>query len=85
MMNNQTVTVELPVATDGSESTGGKIGWAIGTLINLQRMIELNMTDHSSNPEGMRGLTPMFSKEELLATCQNAIDKLNTIQYPYAV
>ena len=84
MMNN-TVTVELPVATDGSESTGGKIGWAIGTLINLQRMIELNMTDHSSNQEGMRGLTPMFSKHELMATCQNAIDKLNTITYPYHV
>jgi hypothetical protein len=82
---NNTVTVELPVATDGSESTGGKLGFAIGTLLNLKRMIELNMTDHSSNQEGMRGLTPMFSKHELMATCQNAIDKLNTIKYPYAV
>ena len=82
---NNTVTVELPVAADSSESTGGKLGYAIGTLLNLKRMIELNMTDHSSNPEGMRGLTPMFSKDELLATCENAINKLNTIKYPYHV
>ena len=84
MMNNK-VTVELPVATSSSETTGGKLGFAIGTLLNLQRMIEINMTDHSTNPEGMRGLTPVFSKTELLTTCQHAIDKLNTIQYPYAV
>jgi len=84
MMNNK-VTVELPRAEKSEDSIGGKIGWAIGTLINLQRMIELNMTDYSSNPEGMRGLAPMFSKHELMATCQNAIDKLNSIEYPYAV
>lgn len=78
---NNTVTVELPVATDGSESTGGKLGHAIGTLINLQRMIELNMEDGSCHSSRY----PIFSKEELLATCQNAIDKLNTITYPYTV
>ena len=74
MMNNK-VTVELPVATSSSESTGGKIGWAIGTLINLKRMIELND----------EYVGPVFTKDELLATCQNAINKLDTIQYPYAV
>lgn len=74
MMNN-TVTVELPVATDGSESTGGKLGYAIGTLLNLKRMIELND----------EYVGPMFTKDELLATCQNAINKLDTIKYPYAV
>ena len=80
-MNNQTVTVELPVATDGSESTGGKLGFAIGTLLNLKRMIELNMADGSCRSSEL----PIFSKAELLETCQNAIDKLDTIQYPYAV
>lgn len=72
---NNTVTVELPVATDGSESTGGKLGYAIGTLLNLKRMIELND----------EYVGPMFTKDELLATCQNAINKLDTIKYPYAV
>ncbi len=72
---NNTVTVELPVATDGSESTGGKLGYAIGTLLNLKRMIELND----------EYIGPMFTKDELLATCQNAINKLDTIKYPYAV
>jgi len=84
-MMNSTVTVELPRAEKPEDSTGGKLGFAIGTLRNLKRMIELNMTDHSTNPEGMRGLTPIFSKSELLETCQTAIDKLDTIQYPYAV
>ena len=80
MMNNK-VTVELPVATSSSESTGGKIGWAIGTLINLKRMIELNMEDGSCHSSRY----PIFSKDELLATCENAINKLNSIEYPYAV
>ena len=75
MMNNQTVTVELPVATDGSESTGGKLGFAIGTLLNLKRMIELN-DEH---------VGPLFTKQEMLDNVNKAINKLDTIQYPYAV
>lgn len=74
MMNN-TVTVELPVATDGSESTGGKLGFAIGTLLNLKRMIELN-DEH---------VGPLFTKQEMLDNVNQAIAKLDTIQYPYAV
>ena len=74
MMNN-TVTVELPVATDGSESTGGKLGYAIGTLINLKRMIELN-DEH---------VGPLFTKQEMLDNVNQAIAELDTIQYPYAV
>lgn len=74
MMNNK-VTVELPVATSSSESTGGKLGFAIGNLINLKRMMELN-DEH---------VGPLFTKKEMLTTCQAAIDKLDTIQYPYSV
>ena len=80
MMNN-TVTVELPRAERSEDSTGGKIGFTIGTLLNLKRMIELNMADGSCRSSEL----PIFSKAELLETCQNAIDKLDTIQYPYAV
>jgi len=80
MMNN-TVTVELPVASNSFETTGGKLGFAIGTLLNLKRMIELNMEDGSCHSSRY----PIFSKDELMATCQNAIDKLNTITYPYHV
>lgn len=72
---NNTVTVELPVATDGSESTGGKLGFAIGTLLNLKRMIELND----------EYVGPLFTKQEMLDNVNQAISKLDTIQYPYAV
>ena len=78
---NNTVTVELPVAANSFETTGGKLGFAIGTLLNLKRMIELNMEDGSCHSSKL----PIFSKEELMETCQNAIDKLDTITYPYAV
>ena len=78
---NNTVTVELPRAEKSEDSTGGKIGFTIGTLLNLKRMIELNMADGSCRSSEL----PIFSKSELLETCQSAIDKLDTIQYPYAV
>ena len=74
-MNKQTVTVELPVAIDGSESTGGKLGFAIGTLLNLKRMIELND----------EYVGPLFTKQEMLDNVNQAIAKLDTIQYPYPV
>ncbi|NBR46937.1 MAG: hypothetical protein EBT68_07500 [Verrucomicrobia bacterium] len=78
---NDTVTVELPVARNSFETTGGKLGFAIGTLLNLKRMIELNMADNSCRSSEL----PIFSKEEMLTTLNNAIEKLDTIQYPYAV
>jgi len=43
------------------------------------------MTDHSSNPEGMRGMMPMFSKDEVLNEVETVINKLNTITYPYKI
>jgi hypothetical protein len=46
-------------------------------------MVEQNMTDYSSNQEGMRGLTPMWSKDEVMDQFDRAINKLNTITYPY--
>jgi hypothetical protein len=71
------------VAATSEETTAYALGSTIGTLLNLKRMVEQNMTDYSSNPEGMRGLTPLWSKSELMDQFDRAINKLNTIQYPY--
>ena len=71
------------IAATSEETTAYSIGHTIGTLLNLKRMVEQNMTDYSSNPEGMRGLTPMWSKDEVMEQFDRAINKLNTITYPY--
>jgi hypothetical protein len=73
------------VAAAGEETTAYTVGSAIGKLLGLKRMIDLNMTDHSSNPEGMRGMMPMFSKDEVLNEVETVINKLNTITYPYKI
>ena len=71
------------VAATSEETTAYSIGTAIGTLLNLKRMVEQNMTDYSSNPEGMRGMLPMWSKDEVMVQFDRAIDRLNAIKYPY--
>jgi hypothetical protein len=71
------------VAATSEETTAYALGSTIGTLLNLKRMVEQNMTDYSSNPEGMRGLTPLWSKSEVMDQFDRAINKLNTITYPY--
>jgi len=77
MINEMTATTE--------ETTAYSIGTAIGILINLKRMVEQNMTDYSSNLEGRRGMLPMWSRSEVMDQFDRAIDKLNTITYPYKV
>ena len=71
------------VAATSEETTAYALGHTIGTLLNLKRMVEQNMTDYSNNLEGMRGLHPMWSKSELMVQFDRAIDRLNTITYPY--
>jgi hypothetical protein len=71
------------VAATSEETTAYALGHTIGTLLNLKRMVNQNMTDYSNNLEGMRGLHPMWSKSELMEQFDRAINKLNTIQYPY--
>ena len=71
------------VAATSEETTAYSIGHTIGTLLNLKRMVEQNMTDYSSNPEGMRGMLPMWSKQEVMEQFDRAIDRLNAIKYPY--
>jgi hypothetical protein len=71
------------VAATSEETTAYALGSTIGTLLNLKRMVEQNMTDYSNNLEGMRGLHPLWSKSELMEQFDRAINKLNTIQYPY--
>ena len=73
------------VAAVGEETTAYALGTTIGTLLNLKRMVEQNMTDYSSNQEGMRGLKPLWSKDELMEQFDRAINKLNTITYPYKI
>ena len=73
------------VAATSEETTAYSIGTAIGTLLNLKRMVEQNMTDYSNNLEGMRGLHPMWSKSELMEQFDRAINKLNKITYPYKI
>ena len=70
-------------ATTTEETTAYALGTAIGTLINLKRMVEQNMTDYANNLEGVRGLHPMWSKSTLMDQFDRAINKLNTITYPY--
>jgi len=71
------------VAATSEETTAYALGSTIGTLLNLKRMVEQNMTDYSNNLEGMRGMIPMWSKSELMDQFDRAISKLNTITYPY--
>jgi hypothetical protein len=73
------------VAATSEETTAYSIGHTIGTLLNLKRMVEQNMTDYSSNQEGMRGMHPMWSKDEVMVQFDRAINKLNTITYPYKI
>ena len=72
-------------ATTSEETTAYALGTAIGTLINLKRMVEQNMTDYGNNLEGVRGLHPMWGKDKLMSEFDRAINKLNTITYPYKV
>ena len=71
------------VAATTEETTAYALGSTIGTLINLKRMVEQNMTDYSNNLEGMRGMHPMWSKSELMEQFDRAIKKLDSIKYPY--
>jgi hypothetical protein len=73
------------VAATSEETTAYALGSTIGTLLNLKRMVDQNMTDYSNNLEGMRGLHPLWSKSELMDQFDRAINKLNTITYPYKI
>ena len=71
------------VAATSEETTAYALGASISTLLNLKRMVDQNMTDYSSNQEGMRGMLPMWSKSEVMEQFDRAINKLNKITYPY--
>jgi len=66
------------VAAVGEETTGHKIGYTIGTLLSLKRMVELNMSD-------IPNYRPFFSKDEVMDMFDKAINKLNDTRYPYTV
>ena len=71
------------IATTSEETTAYALGTSIGILMNLKRMVEQNMTDYGNNLEGVRGLHPMWGKDKLMSEFDRAINKLNTITYPY--
>ena len=64
------------VAATSEETTAYTIGHTIGTLLNLKRMVELNMEHDTTN---------YFSKDEIMDKFDRAINKLNKITYPYKV
>ena len=69
MMNdNVTVAVE--------ETTGYKIGYTIGTLVNLKRMVEINLAESKVN---------VFTYQEIMDMFDKAINKLRDTNYPYTV
>ena len=67
------------VAAAHEETTAYSVGTCIGRLLNLKRMIQL--VDLS--PE--QGHSPIFTKDEMIEVVDSAIDKLNTITYPYKI
>jgi hypothetical protein len=73
------------VAATSEETTAYALGHTIATLLNLKRMVDQNMTDYSSNQEGMRGMLPLWSKDEVMEQFDRAINKLNAITYPYKI
>ena len=70
-------------ATTTEETTAYALGTAIGTLINLKRMVEQNMTDYGNNLEGVTGLHPMWGKAKLMSEFDRALATLDGITYPY--
>jgi hypothetical protein len=71
------------IAATTEETTAYAIGHTMSTLMNLKRMVEQNMTEYCTAPEGRRELLPMWSKSELNEQFDRAIDRLNAITYPY--
>jgi hypothetical protein len=71
------------IAATSEETTAYALGHVTGTLMHLKRMVEQNMTDYATGSEGKRELLPMWSKSELNEQFDRAIDKLNSIRYPY--
>ena len=66
------------VATPGEETTAYSVGYSIGQLLNLKRMIELvDFDTHQS--------TPIFSKDEMIDIIDETVNRLGKVTYPYKV
>ena len=66
------------VATVGEETTAYSIGYSIGRLLNLKRMIELvDFDTHQSSP--------IFSKDEMIDVIDETVNRLRKVTYPYKV
>ena len=66
------------VATAGEETTAYSVGYSIGQLLNLKRMIEL--TDFDTRQSG-----PLFSKDEMIDIIDETVGRLGKVTYPYKV
>ena len=64
------------VARDGEETTAYTIGTAIGKLLNVKRMVELNYDELGR---------PLFTKDEVTDVLEEVINKLGKVTYPYKV
>ena len=67
------------VAGANEETTAYSVGTCIGRLLNLKRMIQL--VDLAQD----QGHSPIFTKDEMIDVVDSAIEKLNTITYPYKI
>jgi len=66
------------VATAGEETTAYSVGYSIGQLLNLKRMIELvDFDTHQSSP--------IFSKDEMIDIIDETVNRLGKVTYPYKV
>ena len=64
------------VATAGEETTAYTIGYTIGKLLNVKRMVELNYDELGR---------PLFTKDEITNVLEEVINKLGKVTYPYKV
>ena len=64
------------VAAAGEETTAYTIGYTIGKLLNVKRMVELNYDELGR---------PLFTKDEITTVLEEVINKLGKVTYPYKV
>jgi len=67
------------VAAAHEETTAYSIGYSIGQLVNLKRMIEL--VDFHRDQTHM----PIFSKDEMIDIIDETVNRLNKVTYPYKI
>lgn len=71
------------IVTKSEDTTAYQIGMAKGILLNLRRMVELNMEEYDL-PRA-KGLAPLFTKKEIMDEFAKALSKLELVTFPFKV